>query len=66
VYFSDESAKVVDLTQKCWFVRVIQMFQPNFERELVEEESCERNILLREHEDKQNRRCRMGDAARQS
>ena len=40
--------RIVDLTltQKCWFVRVIRMFWPNFERDLVEEVSrCEKFII---------------------
>jgi len=36
----------MDLTRRSWFVRVIRMFWPNFEKVLVEEESCEITILL--------------------
>jgi len=35
-----QSKRIGDLTPRCWFVRVIRMFRPNAERDLVDQESC--------------------------
>jgi len=38
--------RIVNLTLRSWLVRVTRMFRPNFERDLVEEESCGEFVLV--------------------